>query len=156
MDRQSLAKLKEIGLASSDGIDIGGHGGTNWAWIEGLRGDERSRRLAGLFRELGVSTAESIENFNQVFANNQTRPSVIATGGIRSGLDIAKAVFLGAQSCGVGLPLFRAAMESPEQVQKELDMLAEELRATFFVCDAGGVKDLQKKKNLQCAMEIER
>ena len=147
MDSGSLQKLRAVGLQPSDCIDIGGHGGTNWAWIEGIRGDERSRRLAGILREVGVSTADSIQNFSHVFTDSATKPGLIATGGMRSGLDIAKAICLGAKSCGVGLPLFKSALESKEKVLQELEMLTEEIRASFFACGAENLQALQDKYN---------
>ncbi len=148
MDAGSLQKLKRAGLDQRDCIDIGGHGGTNWAWIEGLRGDERSKRLAHIFREVGVSTLSSIENFHEVFSNLIQKPGLIATGGMRTGLDIAKALYRGADSCGVGLPLFKAALVSEEAVMQEIAMLQEELCATFFACDAENLPTLQQKNNV--------
>ena len=148
MDLSSMENLASIGLGASDAIDIGGHGGTSWPWIEALRGNERSKRIGGLLRELGVSTAQSIRNFHHSFSkihSEHPAPRLIATGGIRSGLDIAKAVFLGASSCGVGLPLFRAALVGPEKVAEELSLLEEELRAVMLACDAKSLPALHAK-----------
>lgn len=104
----SAKRLVECGVAA---IDVGGRGGTSWAHIEGLRSrSSLVQDLGRVFRDWGIPTAYSL------LALRRSLPDLplVATGGIRDGLSVAKAVALGAQCAGVGLPLLRAALESEE------------------------------------------
>lgn len=134
MDRDSLAELVNSGVAA---IDIGGRGGTSWSRIEGLRGSSRlTARLGEGFRNWGIPTAYSLAAARR--AVGETYP-LIATGGIRDGMTVAKAVALGATMVGIGLPLFRAALRSAEAVDEELEALKLELTTTII---ATGHQDL--------------
>src|SRR6185436_10353797 len=79
-----------------------GAGGTSWVRVEALRGDARGRALGETFRDWGIPTAAALV---QLRGSKLVR---IASGGIRSGLDAAKAIALGAAACGFALPVFRA------------------------------------------------
>lgn len=122
------AALADAGVAA---IDVGGVGGTSFVAIEALRaearGDERGARLGTLFRDWGIPTAASIG-----FACQAGVP-VVATGGIRTGMDAAKAIALGATAVGVARPLLQAALEGDEAVAAWITRFAEELRATMFL-----------------------
>ncbi len=130
----SARRLVELGVSA---IDVGGSGGTSWAHIEGLR--SRSplvQELGQAFRNWGIPTAYSLA------AVRRSLPHVplIATGGIRNGVTVAKAVALGAQCAGIGLPLLRAALQSEEA---PLEVLAGFKRALEIAMLASGARTLQ-------------
>ena len=96
----------ELSRRGVGAIDVGGFGGTNWAIVEAGEGSP--------FREWGIPTAASILEAEKARKMRQEKPEelpfyVVASGGIRSGLDVAKAVRLGADMAGVGLPILKAA-----------------------------------------------
>jgi isopentenyl-diphosphate delta-isomerase len=139
LSRGTALKLKERGVAA---IDVGGVGGTSFAAIEGLRaeaqGDERGRRLGELLRDWGVPTAVSV-----VGAAGSGLP-IIATGGVRSGLDAAKAIALGASLVGVARPLLQAAMAGDHAVDVWIGHFLHELRTVMFLTGCPTVEQLGK------------
>ena len=121
------AQLIEAGVAA---IDVAGAGGTSWAKVEGGRaGDPRQRRLGQTFADWGVPTADCI---TQIRAIAPTLP-LIASGGIRNGLQAAKAIALGADLVGLAHPFLTAAADSEESVALLADCLMEELK-TVLLC----------------------
>jgi isopentenyl-diphosphate delta-isomerase len=99
MSRRVAQRLVDAGVRT---IDVSGAGGTSWVKVEALRADDPQRRLGEAFANWGIPTAASL------VAVRSLGLDVIASGGVRSGLDIAKAVALGARVAGVALPVFRA------------------------------------------------
>jgi isopentenyl-diphosphate delta-isomerase len=134
LERTTALRLRDLGVAA---LDVGGVGGTSFAAVEGLRaeaqGDVSSRRLGEVFRDWGVPTPVAV-----VGAVASGLP-VVATGGIRSGLEAAKALALGARLVGVARPLLQAALEGDAAVDRWIDQLLFELRAVLFLT---GSKDL--------------
>lgn len=103
-------------------IDLGGRGGTSWSAIEGYRGGTLTRRLGELFREWGLSTEESLIQCTAALGDSPASgggPELIATGGIRDGIQVATACALGAQLAGTALPLFKAVVTPPEGLSPE-------------------------------------
>jgi isopentenyl-diphosphate delta-isomerase len=82
-------------------LDVSGAGGTSWVRVETLRGDGHSRRLGELFSGWGIPTAASLAMLRG------TGLELIASGGLRTGLEMAKAIALGARLCGAALPVYR-------------------------------------------------
>jgi isopentenyl-diphosphate delta-isomerase len=133
IDVETARRLVETGVAA---IDCGGKGGTSWSLIEGARAKSQVTQQVGLtFRDWGIPTAFSVATVHQAI------PSLplIATGGIRDGLTVAKAVALGASSCGIGLPIFKAALESEEAPFSIIETFTQGLR-TAMICS--GARDL--------------
>lgn len=131
-------KLFDCGVAS---IDVGGRGGTSWGYIEGLRSNSlKTQKLGATFRDWGIPTAYSLAAIKSAFPDSV----VSATGGIRTGLDIAKAIALGAAMVGVGLPFMRAALESEHAVEEEFLTLKEGLLITMHATDSKSLSDLKK------------
>lgn len=119
-------QLADAGVAA---IDISGAGGTSWSAVEQHRATtDRGRRLGETFSEWGIPTATSLRMAQQ----GAPRLPVIASGGLRTGLDAAKALALGASLAGFAGPLLRAAAESDEAAYEELATLADELRLAMF------------------------
>ncbi len=131
---RTAMKLAQLPLA---GVECSGTGGTSWARVESFRAEkgspaaEAGRQLAGF----GVSTAESVKNCRDARADW----TVIASGGIRTGLDAAVALALGADAVALARPLLMAATESEEAVVNTLESVIYQLRV---ICFCTGVKDI--------------
>ena len=127
LDVSSAKRLAEVGI---DCFDVGGSGGTSWAMIEGLRAnDPLVRRRGEIFRNWGIPTALALAALRKELPNS----TLVATGGIRDGLTVLKAVHTGANMAGIGLPLMRAAIEGPEEPSKLLGAIIEELKIAKMI-----------------------
>jgi isopentenyl-diphosphate delta-isomerase len=141
ISRPTSLRLAAAGVAA---LDVGGRGGTSFAAIEGRRaellGQARGSRLGAMLRDWGIPTPVSV-----VAARKSGLP-VIATGGIRTGLDAAKAIALGATLAGVARPLLLAARDGEEGVQAWIDGFLEELRTVMFLLGARTTGDLRRAR----------
>jgi isopentenyl-diphosphate Delta-isomerase len=106
-------------------LDTAGTGGTSWARIEAARSGEID--LGELFAGWGIPTPLSIQEVRRVEG-----VTVIASGGLRNGLDLAKALALGADLGGMAYPFLAAATESPEQVADKVRRIVRELKICMF------------------------
>ena len=119
-------QLIEAGVAA---IDVAGAGGTSWAKVESQRAkDNRQRHLGQVFADWGLPTAECITAIRSV---NSTIP-LIASGGLKNGLDIAKSIALGADLGGLARPFLVAAIESEAAVDELVKFLIAELEIVLF------------------------
>lgn len=125
-------QLQRVGVAA---IDVAGAGGTSFARVEHYRGAVS----AAPFLEWGIATAESLKQCRQAV----TLP-LVASGGIRSGLDSAKAIAMGASIVGLARKLLKPAMESPNEVIRVIEDLAQEMRMTMVLVGARNIRELQK------------
>jgi isopentenyl-diphosphate delta-isomerase len=125
------------------GIEVSGVGGTNWALVEYFRAkreqDKLHQRLGETFRSWGISTAASIVETAQ-----SVDLTVIASGGIRSGLDIAKSLALGAHLSSIALPILHSAIKGSTEVKKTLNLLIEEMKTAMFIVGAESIEKLQQ------------
>ncbi|TAK34293.1 MAG: type 2 isopentenyl-diphosphate Delta-isomerase [Chloroflexota bacterium] len=140
LSREAARQLKEAGVAA---LDTGGSGGTNWAAVEAHRNENTTLRMAAqAFAQWGIPTAESI------IACREAAPDLplIGSGGIRTGLDAAKAIALGADLAGLAWPLLRPATISPEAVEDALQQLIQELRIAAFCTGAASLRELREGK----------
>ena len=137
ISRQVALRLRRLGVRA---IDVGGVGGTSFAAIEGLRANERGdalrMSLGERFRDWGLPTAVA------VVGASAARLPVIATGGVRSGLDAAKALALGATIVGVGRPLLQAALQGERACMDWLSAFELELRTAVFLAGLKRASDL--------------
>jgi isopentenyl-diphosphate Delta-isomerase len=125
----SAAMAKRLIAAGVAAIDVAGAGGTSWALVESGRAkDPRQRRLGQTFADWGIPTADCIRDIRAI------SPSIplIASGGLRHGLDAAKAIALGADLAGMALPFLQAAHESEAALQELVDILKAELTTAMF------------------------
>ncbi|MCK9631689.1 MAG: type 2 isopentenyl-diphosphate Delta-isomerase [Methanoregula sp.] len=141
----SAATARKCWGAGVGAIDIGGWGGTSWAAVEAVRAgkgasakDKALRTLGQDFSVWGIPTMVSLA---EVLA---TGGPVIASGGVRSGLDIAKGLAFGADLCGMALPLLKPAMESDEALARTIDAIHRELTAAMFLTGSARITDLRK------------
>ncbi len=119
--------LKEVGVNI---IDVAGSGGTSWSLIEGRRSPEGSikRKASERFADWGIPTPLAIMEISDL---NLT---IIGSGGVRSGLDAAKCIALGANAAGAARPFFiRAIEKGPAGVENELRSLIFEMRTAIFL-----------------------
>jgi isopentenyl-diphosphate delta-isomerase len=138
MSREVAVDLADVGVAA---LDVGGAGGTSFARIEGTRasrlGDSRGARLGETFGGWGITTAASI-----LEVSSSGLPA-IATGGVRNGLNAAKALSLGAAAVGLGRPALEAAMDGPNGPTEVLTMFIDELKLSMLLTRSLNVGDLQ-------------
>ncbi len=150
LDKPVIVKETGAGISAEDGrklegagvkgIDIGGCGGTSFAAVEFFRAEEEEKRfLADTFWDWGIPTAASL-----VEATQTVKIPVFASGGLRNGTDVAKALALNASLASVSQPVLNAAVKSAKETEKVLSCLIEELRNTMFLVGAKGVNDLAK------------
>jgi len=120
---QVAKRLVEAGVS---GIDVAGAGGTSFSRIEVSRGHGPLREDA--FSRWGIPTSESLQMVRRV----APRLPLIASGGITTGVEVAKAVALGADAAGIGAPLLELASRSDEEVVHYLSQVSDELRIAMF------------------------
>jgi len=137
---ETAKKLEEAGVK---GIDVGGVGGTSWAAVEYYRAKELKKRfnqqLSLTFWDWGIPTVISL-----IETVKTTNLTTIATGGVRSGIDIAKALALGAHAAGIALPLLKTAVKGVEKTVWKLKCLTEELKVAMFLTGKKSVEELRK------------
>jgi len=131
---------RRLAAAGVSGIDVAGAGGTAWSEVEKHRAStDRRMRVASTFAGWGIPTADSIRMVNA----GAPGLTLIASGGIRTGLDVAKAIALGSDAAGIGAPLLRAANDSDDAVKDLLLQVIEELRISMFCIGVPRTKDLK-------------
>ena len=119
-------RLSEVGVSI---LDVAGAGGTNWAKVEAARAVDPARaRLGRVFGDWGIPTASAIRSSREACPDRM----IIGSGGIATGLDVAKAIRLGADLAGVAAGILASAVESSEATEAHLKMLSEELRVSCF------------------------
>ncbi|OGM32082.1 type 2 isopentenyl-diphosphate Delta-isomerase [Candidatus Woesebacteria bacterium RIFCSPHIGHO2_01_FULL_44_21] len=123
-------------------IDTAGWGGTSWAVVEGNRRDGY-KELGDLFGTWGIPSAESITQVSKL-AKQKRDLTVLGSGGVRDGIEIAKALALGADLVGIAMPFAKAALVSQEAVEKLIERLAMELKVAMFGVGAKNISELKK------------
>ena len=131
-------RLLACGVAA---IDVAGAGGTSWARVEGKRsGDPARERIAEAFGDWGYATPRATAAMRAAFP----QVPLVASGGVRDGVHIAKALALGADLTGLALPFLRAAEESDAAVAALIDELVTGLRIAIFATGSRTVPDLRE------------
>jgi isopentenyl-diphosphate delta-isomerase len=118
-------------------LDTAGQGGTNWVRIEAQRSGDVP--LGELFADWGIPTPDSIRAVASV-----PGVTVIGSGGLRSGLDVAKAIALGASLAGLAFPFLQPATESSDQVAATIDRIVRELKIAMLAVGARSIAELQR------------
>ena len=154
--------VKEVGWGISEGvarqladagvaaIDVAGAGGSSWSQVEMHRAlTERQRSVAAAFLDWGIPTADSL----LVAQRGAPGIPIVASGGIRSGIQIAKAIALGAVTCGVAGPFLQAASDSTRAVVDLIWVLTDQLRVTMFAAGARDVAALREVELVRTGAE---
>lgn len=135
----SARKIAELPVA---GVETAGVGGTSWSLVESLRATDRVRRSTGqLFARWGIPTAESVAICRRALPGRV----VIAAGGIRNGIEVAKALALGADAASLALPVLRAAERSEDDAVEVLARVIDELRTAMFLTGCRTVHELARR-----------
>jgi isopentenyl-diphosphate delta-isomerase len=130
---------KKLEAAGVKAIDVGGAGGTSFAAVEYYRSqaDSVQHSLGNVFWDWGIPTAVSL-----VETARAVKIPVIASGGVRSGVDVAKALALNACLASVSQPALLAAVKGVEETENLLSLLIEELRNVMFLVGAENVQEM--------------
>jgi isopentenyl-diphosphate delta-isomerase len=132
--------------AGVSGIDCAGSGGTSWAKVEGICAKtERRRKMGHAFGEWGIPTADSIRAVRSV----SQRIPLIATGGLRSGIDLAKALALGADVGAMARPMLVAADKGEDFLHTYIEDTLTELRIAMFGIGAADLDALRGTPSLR-------
>jgi len=133
---RTARRLLEAGVAA---LDVAGAGGTSWARVEGRRaGSGEHEALAETFAGWGYPTLEATVALRAAFRD----ATLVASGGVRSGVDVAKALALGANVAGAALPFLEPATRSADAVTTTLENFVRGFRIALFASGCRGVEDL--------------
>lgn len=139
---ENARRLADCGVAA---IDVAGSGGTSWSQVEMYRAQTAmQRRIAATFIDWGTPTSEAILNARR----GAPQLPLIASGGLRNGLDIAKCLGLGATLGSMASPFLKAAVQSAEAVAEVIDTLQAELKIAMFAAGIPTLSDLQETPHL--------
>jgi isopentenyl-diphosphate delta-isomerase len=139
ISREQAASLRQVGVAA---IDVGGAGGTSMVKIEGIRESQRTNGplpVADAFGQWGIPTPAAI------LETRRCGVPIIATGGVRSGVDAARAIALGASAVGVGLPFLVAADAGDGELDTTIERFLTELRSAMFLTGSRTPRELQER-----------
>jgi isopentenyl-diphosphate delta-isomerase len=147
IDGELAARLTEAGVRF---VDVAGAGGTSWILVEKQRlADSLRKEVADAFADWGIPTAECIVDVRKHVTNGY----LIASGGLHTGVDAAKAIALGADLAGFARPLLEPSISfSPEEIIRKLERIELELKIAMFGI---GVKTVDKLKGTKRLMRKE-
>ena len=135
-------KLESIGVSA---IEVAGMGGTSYTAVEWYRAKEmkmRSKEMLGnLLWDWGIPTAASLYS-----VKHSVMIPIVSSGGIRTGLDIAKSIAMGASMSAVALPLLRPATVSSDAVKEAFENLIYELKAAMFITGCKNIEELKHSR----------
>ena len=134
----ALAKrLYDVGVTT---LDVAGAGGTSWAAVEAERAaSPRDKAIASAFRDWGIPTAVALRDVRAACP----AATLIASGGLRTGIDAAKAIRLGADLTGYAASILAAALDSSDALVAHFEVLVEQLRIACFCTGSANLKALR-------------
>lgn len=130
-------RLQRAGVKA---IDIAGKGGTSWSAVEAQRAAKRGQPADKAFADWGIPTEEALISVRKALPDIP----LIASGGIRTGVDMAKSIALGADLAALGQPLLAAALESADKVIESLAGAIHELKVSMLCVGARKLGDLRQ------------
>ncbi|MBW2609504.1 MAG: type 2 isopentenyl-diphosphate Delta-isomerase [Deltaproteobacteria bacterium] len=130
-------QMKKAGASM---LDISGAGGTSWVKVTRYLKEDSIKKFGSNFDDWGIPTVDSLIAVKEAVNDLP----IIASGGIRNGIEIAKALALGASYAGMSLPLLSPAMESSEIVKKTIDNFIKEVKMAMFCCGVSNLRALRK------------
>ncbi len=140
------AKMAELLIdAGVNAIDVAGAGGTSWAKVESERAENNlQRRLGKTFADWGIATADCIVQIRESYPNLP----LIASGGLRDGMEVAKAIALGAGLAGLAFPFLQAASESEQALDDLIELLIAEIKTVMFCTGNQNLSQLKRSSSL--------
>ncbi len=136
----SEADIRLLANAGIAAIDVAGAGGTSWSQVEMHRSkNERQRRIAAAFAGWGIPTSEAILNVRRTTPHLK----IFASGGLRTGMDIAKSIALGAHLGSLAGPLLRVASQNLDETIRLVEDLCREIKICMFAAGAKNISALQ-------------
>ncbi|MGE0527228.1 MAG: type 2 isopentenyl-diphosphate Delta-isomerase [Bdellovibrionales bacterium] len=137
----TLQRLRDLGVAA---VDVSGLGGTHWGRIEGDRAPAQDVRseAARTFADWGISTVESALEAIELNVDYE----IWASGGVRSGLDAAKLLAMGANTTGLAMPILEAALRGESELLRRMETVEYELKTAMFCTGCRTIAELQGKK----------
>jgi len=139
--RATLKRLRSTGVRA---VDVSGLGGTHWGRIEGDRNNEENIRFeaARSLASWGISTVDSVLDAVDV----KPKYEIWASGGVRSGLDAAKFLAMGANTVGFAMPVLEAALTGESALLHKMSVFEYELKTVLFCTGSKSIAELQGKK----------
>ncbi|MGH9909061.1 MAG: type 2 isopentenyl-diphosphate Delta-isomerase [Nitrososphaerales archaeon] len=152
ISKEVAARLQVLGVKA---INVAGSGGTSWAGVEKLRaesaGDELKIHLGEMFWDWGIPTAASL-----IEVRKTVNLPLVASGGLRNGLEVAKCLAIGADMCAMALPFLKQAAVSKESVIQFANLLLNELKSAMYLVGAKDVKALKVSRHVLIGPLAER
>jgi isopentenyl-diphosphate delta-isomerase len=143
ISKEITQKLVDIGI---DIIDVSGVGGTSWVAVEYFRakkhGEKSKMDLGEMFWDWGIPTAASILEVKSVI-DNSSSIRIIGSGGIRNGMEIAKAIRIGADFAALAKPFLMAALETESSVGEFIEKIIKELEITMLLTGSKNINELK-------------
>ncbi len=141
ISEEIISKLFSIGVHA---VDLAGRGGTHWGYIEGARGTAEGLgpEVAQVFSDWGYTSVELLMGLQRHVLFN----SIWASGGVRSGVDSAKCLALGARAVGIAQPLMKAAVQSEDEVLRVMNLFDDQLQVAMFCMGISRCEDFLHKK----------
>lgn len=137
----------QLEMAGVSAINVAGSGGTSWAGVEQIRAknvnDISKAELGELFWDWGIPTAASI-----LEVRRSVKIPIIASGGIRNGVDISKSISLGANICGLAHPMLKKASESKDALMVFIEKLIREIKSTMYLTGSKNVNELSAARKV--------
>ena len=141
----------KLEMANVSAINIAGAGGTSWAGVEKLRAeslkDDLKKHLGEMFWDWGIPTAASL-----IEVRRAVKLPLIASGGLRNGLEVAKCVALGASMAAMAYPFLQTAAQSRESLFAFADTILTELKSTMFLVGAKNIAALASSRYILTGM----
>jgi isopentenyl-diphosphate delta-isomerase len=142
ISKEVAVKLEVSGVSA---INVAGAGGTSWAGVEKLRAEASNNdlkiHLGEIFWDWGIPTAASL-----IEVKKTVKVPIIASGGLRNGIEMAKCIVLGASMCAMAYPFLLKAAESKEQLFNFADTVIAELKSTMFLIGAMNLSVLKSSR----------
>lgn len=138
---EDIERLIDCGV---EYMDLAGTGGVSWSRVEGERARRKREKSTYAFDDWGVPTPLALE----MASPYRDRTTLIASGGLRSGIDMAKALALGASLCGMARPLLEPAMDSENAVVEFIEWVRDEFQRAMFLLGCGSLDEMIGNEDL--------
>jgi isopentenyl-diphosphate delta-isomerase len=141
---KTLKTLKNTGIYA---VDISGLGGTHWGRIEGdrARSNSNQEKAAKTFQNWGIGTIQSMANGIKMNGKaSKGSYNLWASGGVRTGLDAAKLLAMGAEAVGFAKPAMEQALSGKNSLFEWMGKIEYELKVAMFCTGSGNIKQLKK------------